>query len=309
MVVLKGNVIDAKKSNAYHTVYISGAVMDQGSGWAVVTDASGAFYTSANTALDQLTMTKPGYDTVTINVPVFSTHYDGSQVISGSLTHDVTVANGVAYVQDNRKIFIPNTMSGRVITMQGGMDDGKTGLILGNTVNTISVGGTSGGGGGGWQRVTATPGWTPRDGAALLSVDKDTFYMMGGYTDSGVTNEVWITYDVGSTWTLVTSSPGWSPRTNAAAVQTANGTILLIGGDDGNGTLYPDVWAIPGYNWSLGWTQQTTVTPGWRRQGAVGGTAFTQTIDGGENVVFVPGHTNYPWFSTDLGITWWTVPA
>lgn len=159
MVKLIGNVIDAKKSNAYHTVYVSGALLSQGSGWEVLTDGSGSFYTSANVHLDQLTMTASGYSQVTISIPVFATKYDGSVVMSGSLTHDVGLSNGYSYITDAVKIFIPNTMSGRVLTMQNGIDDGKVGIIVGNTVNTIKVGGASGGGG--------AAGWTPMNPAAI----------------------------------------------------------------------------------------------------------------------------------------------
>ena len=178
MVKLIGNVIDAKKSNSYYTVYVSGALLSQGSGWEVLTNGSGAFYTSANVALDQLTMQASGYKTATISIPVFTTHYDGAIVVSGSLTHNVGTSNGYSYITDTTKIFIPDTLSGRLLTMQNGIDDGKTGIIAGNTVNTIRVGGSSGGGG--------------STGSVITHAESGDIYNIGGVS-SEPTNAIIIT--------------------------------------------------------------------------------------------------------------------
>ena len=155
MVILEGNVINAKKTNKYRTVYVNGATLTQGSGWVVTTNNSGYFYTSANTQLDELSMQASGFVDVTISIPVFATMYDPQGVISGTLTANanVTAISGSSILTDTGKIFIPNSLVGRTVTMMNGVDDGLTGIIFGNTVNTMEVGGAIGG-----SIITSTSG-------------------------------------------------------------------------------------------------------------------------------------------------------
>jgi hypothetical protein len=145
MVILRGIVRDGKKSTVNEDVVISGAVLSQGGGWgAVVTDGSGAFYTSANTALDLLAVDAAEYKNSTISIPVFATHYDGRIVISGSLTQNVYIdVENKVYIEDSVQNLVPDSLSGRVLTIMEGIDDGKTAVIIGNTDKVISLGGTS----------------------------------------------------------------------------------------------------------------------------------------------------------------------
>jgi hypothetical protein len=153
MVILRGIVRDGKKSTQIVDAYISGAVLSQGVGWGTVTtDGSGAFYTSANVYLDLLAVDAENYKNSTISVAKFATHYDGRVVISGSLTQTVYI-DGLnrVYLMDSTQNFVPGVLSGRVVTIMEGIDDGKTAVINGNTDKSISLGGTS--------RVV-TAGWT-----------------------------------------------------------------------------------------------------------------------------------------------------
>jgi hypothetical protein len=126
-------------------VYISGAVLSQGAGWGTVTtNGSGAFYTSANTMLDLLAVDASDYKNSTISIPKFATHYDGRVVISGSLTQNVYVdGRGNVSVVDSAHNFVPGFLSGRLLTIMEGIDDGKTAVIVGNTDKMISLGGSS----------------------------------------------------------------------------------------------------------------------------------------------------------------------
>jgi hypothetical protein len=145
MVILQGIVRDGKKSTDSVNAGISGAILSQGVGWGTVTtNGSGAFYTSANTTLDLLAVDAGDYKNSTISVPVFATHYDGRVVVSGSLTQDVYIdTGGKVYIADSTKNFVPDFLSGRLLTIMGGVDDGKTAVIIGNTDKAIWLGNSS----------------------------------------------------------------------------------------------------------------------------------------------------------------------
>ena len=176
MVRLQGIVWDGEKTTSNYPYYLSGVVLTQGSGWSATTNGSGYFSTSANTTLNSLTVNTSGYRSVTISVPIFATHYDGSFVISGSLTQDATVSNGYAFITDNQKTFFANSLSGRILTIHGGIDDGDTGIIVGNTPNTILVGGVSG----------------ASSGTIITGATSGNIYNIGGVS-SEPTNQIVIT--------------------------------------------------------------------------------------------------------------------
>ena len=211
MVILAGNVRDGSQ-----TFFISGnpatvdfnitsAALFQGSGWTpVYTNASGGFYTSANTALDQLTVIASGYGIQTISIPVYATKYDPKGVISGSLTSPPSNAGSsgayVTTITDTTKIFITNSLSGRVITMQTGVADGKQGVILGNTVNAIRVGGQSGGSPGVLTQTTVVSD-TMFIATNMVSMSNSVYYTYnssGLYAISQVCTSGLISGDIGT---------------------------------------------------------------------------------------------------------------
>ena len=155
MVILQGEVRDGSQTVLLNSGFtrdagIYNAELFQGSGWApVYTTASGGFHTSANTTLNLVTVISSGYEIQSISIPVYATKYDPSGVVSGSLTVNPsnTGASGayITTITDTSKIFVAGSLSGRVLTMQNGVADGQQGVILGNTVNTVQVGGQSGG--------------------------------------------------------------------------------------------------------------------------------------------------------------------
>lgn len=152
MVILKGYVRDAEASTEGGDVMVTSAAIIQGSA-ITYTSSNGTFYTSADVTLDYATCESDRYRTVDYSIPVFATSYDPEGVVSGSLTVNVTTLSGVSIMTDNSKIFMSGAMIGRVLSMRSGVYDGYSGIILGNTANTVQIGGgwvTSGGGGGGW---------------------------------------------------------------------------------------------------------------------------------------------------------------
>ena len=247
MVVLRGNVIDAKKTNAYRVSYVQGAVVSQGSGWSVVTDTSGSFYTSANTTLDQLTMNSSGYNPVTIDIPVFSTHYDGNVVISGSLTSSEVVSGYFATIVDTGKIFIPGALSGRILTMMNGLDDGDTAVIAGNTVNTITIGGVSGGSiisgsntpgtvlisGLQVVAVSGYPGVFGLSGNVFFISEDYTYNSMGSITSantSGIVNQDIVYSNTSSTTQVVSGGGGRVTFVTTMGIGIMSGRGVLLYG-------------------------------------------------------------------------------
>jgi hypothetical protein len=265
MVVLRGNVRDAKKSTESQDVYISGAVLTQGSGWSVVTNESGYFYTSANVILDLLSVNADGYKNSTISIPKFATRYDGSVVISGSLTHNVSVYGGLSYITDSVKSFTPDTLSGRILTMMNGVDDGKTGVILGNTANIVTVGGPVGGHDT-FDLVISNPDPdNPREMFATTVGYNGDIIVAGGATDRmsyTYSRDVWRSQTNGSSWVCMTSNAAFGDRCGGKLIMIPHNEMFTpvlywLGGDliDDNGH-YSDVWTS--LNLGASWSQNIT---------------------------------------------------
>ena len=150
MVILKGIVRSGRASNEEEgDVPIAGAAIIQPGG-VVYTSSNGTFFTSALT-LDFVTCTAGEYRTADYSIPDFATTYDPAGVISGSVTNvDTSSYIGITIFWDNNKIFIQDALIGRSIEMRSGIDDGLAAIIVGNTQNSLTLGGTSGASTGGW---------------------------------------------------------------------------------------------------------------------------------------------------------------
>ena len=150
MVILKGYVRDGQASTEYDEAMISGAAIIQKTR-VTYTSSNGTFYTSADTTTNYATCEAAGYKTVEYSIPVFATTYDPSGVISGSVTSiDTSSHVSITTIWDTNKIYISETLTGRVLIMMDGLDDGKTAVIITNTANSIDLGGISGGNPTGW---------------------------------------------------------------------------------------------------------------------------------------------------------------
>jgi len=149
MVILRGIVRSGTQSTEDGDSYITTAEIVQLSS-SVFTSSNGTFYTSALT-LDIATCKAPEYATVTYSIPDFATIYDPSGVISGSITSiDTSSHVGVTIIHDTNKIFVIDSLVGRILTMMTGIDDGKTASIISNSKNSIDLGGSSGAVPAGW---------------------------------------------------------------------------------------------------------------------------------------------------------------
>lgn len=92
-----------------------------------------------------------------------------------------------------------------------------------------------------WRKFDNTDSWAARDGAGLL-VLRGELYLLGGWTNGPVTNEVWKSTDL-SSWQFLGNAP-W-PERHGAAWLVHDDRLWVIGGD-----LYTDVWSSPdGVQW------------------------------------------------------------
>jgi len=150
MVILRGVVRSGTASTEDADSYIANAAIIQESS-AVYTSTNGTFYTSAIN-LDVATCQATEYASVQYSIPDFATRYDPDGVISGSITRaiDTATVSGQTIMWDDSKIFLSDSLVGRVLEMRSGVDDGKTGVIVKNMQNSIYLGGTSGVTPGGW---------------------------------------------------------------------------------------------------------------------------------------------------------------
>lgn len=100
-----------------------------------------------------------------------------------------------------------------------------------------------------WREVPHLGQWAPRDGAGLLALD-GAMYLLGGWLEGPVTNEVWKTVDLVN-WQFLGYAP-W-PARHGAAWLVHNKRLWVIGGD-----LYEDVWSSAD---GVIWTQETAQAP------------------------------------------------
>jgi hypothetical protein len=149
MVILKGYVRDGKSSTSSHEVMVSGAVISQGAR-ATNVSSDGTFYTSADVTNNYAMCNASEYKEVNYSIPIYATIYDPEGVIAGSFTgnSDITTS-GYTTVIDTSKFFLSGALIGRVLSIRSGIYDGYSSTIVGNTYNTIRVGG--GIGTGGWE--------------------------------------------------------------------------------------------------------------------------------------------------------------
>ena len=180
MVILRGYVRDAEESSEYGEVMVSGATITQGTR-VVLTSSNGTFYTSADTTLDYVTCEADRYRTVDYSIPVFATRYDPLGVISGTITRpiDITTHPGHTFIWDDGKLFLPNTLVGRVLEMRSGIDDGLTAEIAANTQNGIELGG-GGSGDREWVEVDEDPHFTARAFHSSVTMPDGKILVLGG---------------------------------------------------------------------------------------------------------------------------------
>jgi hypothetical protein len=153
MVIFRGYVRDGYASNEYDESMVTSAAIIQGLR-ITYTSSNGTFYTSADVVLNYATCEASEHKTVEYSIPVFATTYDPLGVISGSVTRtiDTTTIPGHTLVWDDHKLYLSGSLTNRILTMMGGIDDGLTAIIAGNTQNSIDLGGVSG--------EVILPGWT-----------------------------------------------------------------------------------------------------------------------------------------------------
>lgn len=343
MVILKGTVKDGKKSSEISPVYISGAVLSQSSGWSTVADGSGYFYTSANVYRDLLTVDAAGYRDATISIPIFATQYDPGESISGSLTQNCLISGVIARFTDSAKHFTSNSLSGRTLTMQTGIDIGQSTDILSNTENQIFLNGTApvpwaaryayssvvmgdgsviiaGGSTSGaaykndvwrstdngvtWTQQTLHAEWSPRNGHACIATTDNRIILIGGVEiDNIPKNDVWESVDYGATWTQNTASADWLPRYGHSAIVVPDIGIVIAGGFDGHDEYFSDVWRST--NNGVTWTVRTAGAEWISRRGHVSIYNFL------DNSIFIMGgyessglHGQDVWKSVNNGVNW-----
>jgi hypothetical protein len=100
-----------------------------------------------------------------------------------------------------------------------------------------------------WVQATSAAPWSARDSFGAVTLN-GLIWVMGGYGNSGVLNDVWSSPD-GTNWTEVTSAAPWGARDGFGAV-TLNGQMWIMGGETNylSGTKN-DVWSsLDGTNWT-----------------------------------------------------------
>jgi hypothetical protein len=100
-----------------------------------------------------------------------------------------------------------------------------------------------------WTRYENADTWSGRDGAGLL-VLRDELYLLGGWVNGDVSNEVWKTSDLVH-WEFLGHAP-WAAR-HGAAWLVHDDQLWVIGGD-----LHPDVWSSPD---GKQWVEHTSNAP------------------------------------------------
>jgi hypothetical protein len=250
MVILKGYVRDGQASTEYDESMVISSAIIQGSR-IVYTSSNGTFYTSADTATNYVTCEAAGYKTVEYSIPVFATTYDPSGVISGSITSiNLSSLAGTTVITDTHKLFLSGSLTGRVLTMMDGLDDGKSGEIIANTANIITVGEISDWKYQDWKVCAEPKRWSPYAYHAMLAHSDGSIYLANGYAyTENYMACVWKSTDAGVTWHLISNEPpgyGYSDlvhdvafykRYYSSLFEESDGSVVM-----GFGAWLRDVW-------------------------------------------------------------------
>ncbi|WP_321417777.1 PKD domain-containing protein [uncultured Methanomethylovorans sp.] len=151
-----------------------------------------------------------------------------------------------------------------------------------------------------WTQLTSDTDWSARYGHSSVVLPDGSIVIMGGFGDSGYTNDVWRSNDNGSTWTQVNSNADWSARYGHSSVVLPDGSIVIMGGFGDSGYIN-DVWhsndngstwtqVNSNADWSARYGHSSIVLP----DGSI-------VLMGGSDD---SGYTNDVWRSTDYGSTW-----
>ncbi|HPE06138.1 MAG TPA: sialidase family protein [Smithellaceae bacterium] len=319
MVILRGLVRDAQGSTDTVNETLSGAIIVQGASGDTAfgvcyTSSNGTFYTSAIN-LDVLTCIVGRRQTSDFSIEDFATEYDPSGVVSGALTAngDTTTIPGNTIITDTHKVFEVNSLAGRILEMRSGVDDGKTGVIGANTVNTITVGGISGGvvSASGWVCQTST--FSPMISAPGLTVlDSGSIVMAAGkkLIEGVLSKDVWKSDDNGVNWSCLTSTAEFSVRASPRMVSALDGTdetMILMGGRnlDAFPITYPkDIWkSTDGVSWSVAASNVPfLVSNTYYFEASV--MADNSIVITGVNAIVDSSLRSEAWKSDDCGATW-----
>jgi len=153
-----------------------------------------------------------------------------------------------------------------------------------------------------WTQMTAGAGWSTRGLASCVVTPSGSIILMGGgWEYNGLTNDVWMSKDYGTTWTRMVEHAGWSARSHHTSVVMPDGSIVLMGGRDGSGAYLNDVWRSTdnGVTWTrmaehAGWSARFCPTSVVLSDGSI-------VVMGG---IGSDDRKNDVWRSTDNGATW-----
>jgi hypothetical protein len=194
--------------------------------------------------------------------------------------------------------------SGQTVTMSGAWPSGGTYYVKAQAkdANGATSGWSGGhqivissGGGGDWHCATASAGWSARTNHTTVVFD-NKIWVLGGWSGSDCTNDVWYSTD-GESWTEATSSAGWSARETHSSVVFDN-KIWVLGGWNTISYSHNDVWySTDGESWT-----EATDSAGWSRRENHASVVFDNKIWvlGGWGA---SGYKNDVWYSTD-GANW-----
>ena len=152
-----------------------------------------------------------------------------------------------------------------------------------------------------WILENPSSSWLARSDFGYVNLNNGTIVLFGGEIPTPIRkNDVWASYNNGSTWNLVNASVAWAAREDFAFAHLPDDSIVLMGGT--TGTLQNDTWrSIDGGNvWvpmssSSGWTKRRLATSVALPNGHI-------LLMGGLDISGV--YKNDTWRSTDGGATW-----
>lgn len=141
MVIIRGVVLDAKKSTDTSSYYINGASVTYGS---VTTSSVDGFFEISSAVVDStvVSISKERFASISMDLVSFGKKFDPNSCLSGTALEATSVSGqpGITTLTVVDTTLASGAYTSSAILVTGGINSGQTCYIISNTENSFNVG-------------------------------------------------------------------------------------------------------------------------------------------------------------------------